>query len=286
MSHVIVFGNEKGGSGKSTTAVHVAVALMKQGFSVAALDLDSRQRSFARYIENREQWTARNDLRLGSPMVQVVGRSGHDRVTDAKRDEEDRFGEALLKARVADFVVIDSPGSDTHLARLGHAAADTLVTPLNDSFVDFDLLAKVDPDTLKILSPSLYSELVWESRKRRAMADRGTIDWVVMRNRVSNLDARNKRRVWSVLEDLSRRIGFRVGPGLSERVVYRELFPYGLTLLDLGGADAGVKLTMSHVAARQEVRDLVVSLDLPGLENLSAQPQPERALEMEAEQPT
>ncbi len=286
MSHVIVFGNEKGGSGKSTTAVHVAVALMKQGFSVAALDLDSRQRSFARYIENREQWTARNDLRLGSPMVQVVGRSGQDRVTDAKRDEEDRFGEALLKARVADFVVIDSPGSDTHLARLGHAAADTLVTPLNDSFVDFDLLAKVDPDTLKILSPSLYSELVWESRKRRAMADRGTIDWVVMRNRVSNLDARNKRRVWAVLEDLSRRIGFRVGPGLSERVVYRELFPYGLTLLDLGGTDAGVKLTMSHVAARQEVRDLVVSLDLPGLENLSAQLQPERALEMEAEQPT
>jgi chromosome partitioning protein len=67
----------------------------------------------------------------------------------------------------------------------------------------------------------------------------------------------------SVIEALSRRIGFRVAAGLSERVIYKELFLNGLTLLDLKRGGAGPSLTMSHVAARQEVRDLVAALNLP-----------------------
>ncbi|NWH08537.1 MAG: AAA family ATPase [Alphaproteobacteria bacterium] len=263
-AHVVVFGNEKGGSGKSTAAVHVAVALMQQGFKVGAIDLDSRQKSLARYIENREEWCRRNNLKLALPEVRVIARSARPVVADAQTEEQEHFSEALSALRQAcDVVIIDAPGSDTYLSRLGHQLADTLVTPMNDSFVDFDLFAKIDPDTFRILTPSLYAELVWESRKRRAMSDRSTIDWVVMRNRVASLDAKNKRRVGEVLDALSKRIGFRIAPGLSERVIFRELFPFGLTLLDLGSD--GQKLTMSHLAARQEVRDLVAALNLPAL---------------------
>src|ERR1700760_4861190 len=51
-ARVIVIGNEKGGSGKSTVAMHVCVALMKSGYRVATIDLDSRQKSLNNYTEN------------------------------------------------------------------------------------------------------------------------------------------------------------------------------------------------------------------------------------------
>ena len=269
-AHVIVFGNEKGGTGKTTTAMHIAVALARAGSSVAAIDLDGRQRTFARYIENRANFAGRHAQDLPVPSVQVVERAKN--VPDAVADEQQRFGDALARARaMADFVIIDTPGNDTNLSRLGHAAADTLVTPINDSFLDFDLLAKFDPESLEIKSPSLYSEFVWECRKRRLMASRATkasasIDWVVMRNRVSSIEARNKRRVAIAVDGLAARLGCRIAPGFSERVIFRELFPMGLTMLDLPVPGLAMPLTLSHVAARQEVRELLAHLRLPGIE--------------------
>jgi chromosome partitioning protein len=268
--HVVVFGNEKGGTGKTTTAMHIAIALSRSGARVSAIDLDGRQRTFARYIENRAEFVSRNGQPLPVPGVQVVERAKPG--ADAVADEQQRFSEALTRARAeADFVIIDTPGNDTNLSRLGHAAADTLVTPLNDSFLDFDLLAKFDSDSLEIKAPSLYAEFVWECRKRRLMASRGqpakaSIDWVVMRNRVSSIEARNKRRVATAVEHLSARLGCRVAPGFSERVIFRELFPMGLTMLDLPVAGLAMPLTLSHIAARQEVRELLAHLRLPGID--------------------
>jgi chromosome partitioning protein len=164
------------------------------------------------------------------------------------------------------FVIVDSPGSDTYISRLAHAAADTLVTPINDSFVDFDLLGKVDPDTLEVLGPSIYSELVWECRKARMQADEGKIDWVVLRSRTSHVFAKNRKRVDDALDALAGRSHFRVLPGLSERVIFREMYPAGLTLLDLTEAEANTALTLSHIAARAEVFALIKALDLPGVE--------------------
>ncbi len=276
-AHVIVLGNEKGGTGKSTTAMHLAIALMRLGHSVGLIDLDSRQQSLTRYVRNREQWVRNTGVALPTPEIKVVSRGTQERVIDMEADERRRFAEAVgdLQARCR-FIIIDSPGSDSHLSRLGHAIADTLITPLNDSFVDFDLLAHVDPETLAVLSPSLYSEMVWDARKRRALDKRKPIDWVVMRNRLSNIDAINKRRLAELLETLSSRIGFRIAPGFGERVIYRELFLFGLTLLDLSQARAQIKMTMSHLAARQEVRDLIAILNLPGVELVpeAAAPQP------------
>ncbi len=256
-AHVLVIGNEKGGSGKSTTAMHIVVALLADGARVATIDLDARQGTFTRYIENRAAYARRRNLELPMPMHQAVAASG-----DAM-DENARL-EAALSAVVTstDYVVIDTPGSDTHLSRLAHTWADTLLTPLNDSFVDLDLLARVDPDTLKVVRPSIYAEAVWKQRQVRAVQGQRPVDWVVMRNRLSSIAARNKRDMGTVIEALSKRIGFRIAAGLTERVIYKELFLSGLTLLDLKRG-SGPALTLSHVAARQEVRDLVAALNLP-----------------------
>lgn len=263
--HIIVLGNEKGGSGKSTTAMHVVVSLLVQGKKVAAIDLDSRQKSLTRYLENRREWCNRNNVELPFPKSFVAERSDLENLREAEAQERESFDAIIDSVSGYDFIVIDSPGSDTYLSRAGHSVADTLITPLNDSFVDFDLLAEINPDTFEVLGPSLYSELVWESRKNRAMNERASIDWIVMRNRVSSLDAKNKRRLYEVLTSLAPRIGFRIAPGFGERVIFRELFPSGQTLMDLKKGNPDFKMSMSHVAARQEVRDLMNMLKLPGM---------------------
>jgi chromosome partitioning protein len=265
-AHVIVLGNEKGGSGKSTTAMHLCVALARQGKRVGAMDLDLRQQSFFRYLENRRAYAARSGAALLIPEQASVAPS--DLPLRAEAEAADR---AALRTTLAelgadrDFVVIDCPGSFTTFSQEAHAAADTLITPLNDSLIDFDLLARVDPDTGAIKGPSIYSEMVWRGRQIRAQEGRKPIDWIVMRNRMATLDARNKRVVGKMLGQLSKRIGFRVAPGFSERVIFRELFLSGLTLLDLkeGGTQM---LSMSRIAARQEVRELMKTLALPGVD--------------------
>ncbi|MDM7457973.1 MAG: division plane positioning ATPase MipZ, partial [Paracoccus sp. (in: a-proteobacteria)] len=245
MAHIIVVGNEKGGSGKSTTSMHVATALARMGYRVGALDLDVRQRSFGRYLENRMAFARREGLTLPLPIIGSVG-SGPDPLTAALEQLE----------QDCDFILLDCPGSHTTLSQMAHTLADTLVTPLNDSFIDFDLLARMSPEG-EVLGPSIYSEMVWNARQLRGQAGARPIDWLVLRNRLGTQQMRNKRRVGDALTALSRRIGFRVAPGFSERVIFRELFPRGLTLLDL--KDVGVEsLSMSHIAARQELRDLIV----------------------------
>jgi len=250
-AHRIVFANEKGGSGKSTSAVHVAVALAAQGRRVAAIDLDTRQRTLGRYLENRAAYARAAGLDLALPMHETF---------DPARSAP--IGERLdaLAAEV-DVLVVDTPGRDDPHVRAAISTADTLVTPINDSFVDLDLIGQVDAESYRVKRPSFYAELVWDARKARAKADGATVDWVVLRNRLQHLEARNMKRVAAALGELAKRVGFRVIPGLSERVIYRELFPKGLTLLDLKaiGAEAG----LGHVAARGELRELLGGLQLP-----------------------
>ncbi|QDY69753.1 division plane positioning ATPase MipZ [Qingshengfaniella alkalisoli] len=263
MAHIVVVGNEKGGSGKSTTSMHVATALARMGHSVGALDLDLRQRSFGRYIENRQAYCDREVLKLPMPEYLPLPRIEPEDVPEGQNIYDLRLDAAVTALEDRhDFLIIDCPGSHTRLSQVAHSLADTLITPLNDSFVDFDLLARHDPETGKITGPSIYSEMVWNSRQLRAQAGLKPIDWIVLRNRMGSQVMHNKKKVGVALTDLSKRIGFRVAPGFSERVVFRELFPRGLTLLDL--RDVGVtSLSISNIAARQEVRDLINELNLP-----------------------
>ncbi len=261
-AQVIVFGNEKGGAGKSTLAIHVACALLDAGRRVAILDLDLRQRSMGRFFENRAAWAAANGVALPMPIAPDMG----DGVELARAGEEaqmQRFAQALDAARdAADFVIVDTPGGDTPIMRAAHVAADKIVTPMNDSFVDFDMLGTVDPVSLEVLRPSMYAETVWDARKRRAMAGGRPIDWLVVSNRLIVAVARNRQRLDERVAALARRVGFRVGPGLRDRVIYRELFPFGLTVADLSEQVRPVAVSLSHVAARQELRGLMLALDL------------------------
>ncbi len=265
MAHIIVVGNEKGGSGKSTTSMHIATALSRMGRKVGALDLDVRQRSFARYVENRLAHAGRRKLALASPELRMLPEVDPADLAPGEHREDRRLAIAVSDMeRTTDFIVIDCPGSHTRLSQVAHSLADTLITPLNDSFVDFDLLARFNPETNRVTGPSIYSEMVWQARQLRAQAGLKPIDWVVIRNRVGPQAMHNKRKMESALAALSRRIGFRVAPGFSERVIFRELFPSGLTLLDL--RDIGVQsLNVSNLAARQELRDLILALRLPGV---------------------
>lgn len=247
--HFIVFANEKGGTGKSTTAVHTAVALTAAGRRVAVLDLDSRQRTTTRYLENRRASCERLGKELPTPRFMV---NESDNLVGFERS----LG---VLTEDAEFLIVDTPGRDDPLARISASRADTLVTPINDSFVDLDLIGTVDPETYKVTRPSFYAEIVWEARKAKAQTG-GEVDWVVLRNRLQHIEAKNMRRVARALGELSRRVGFRVIPGLSERVIYRELFPSGLTLLDFEEFE---NVGLSHVAARQELREMVAGLALP-----------------------
>ncbi|OQW58246.1 MAG: ATPase [Proteobacteria bacterium SG_bin9] len=264
-AHVVVLGNEKGGSGKSTTAIHIAVALLKAGQRVATIDLDSRQQSFTRYIANRQAWAKRSGVDLELPHHRCIALGASMQIADNENSEFLQFQEAVAAVeRTFDFIVIDTPGTDSYLMRLAHSMADTLVTPLNDSFLDFDVLGSVDPATFAVTGESHYSEMAREARRKRRQLDGATTDWIVVRNRLSMLGSRNKQLVAEGLHQLAFRLGFRAIDGFAERVVYRELFPRGLTALDsLDEATLGTRPNMAHVTAREEVTSLLRQLRLP-----------------------
>jgi chromosome partitioning protein len=264
-AHVVVLGNEKGGSGKSTAALHIAVALMKAGQRVATIDLDCRQQSFTRYINNRRAWARRTGLDLQVPEHRCISLGETMQIADNESSELQQFAEAVSAVeRTFDFVVVDTPGSDSYLMRLAHSIADTLVTPINDSFLDFDVLGTVDPATYSVTGESHYAQMVRDTRRKRRQLDGVICDWIVVRNRLSMLGSRNKQLVADSLKDLSFRLGFRAIDGFAERVVYREFFPRGLTALDdLDEATLGTRPSMGHVTAREEVTNLLRELKLP-----------------------
>ena len=259
---IIVVGNEKGGAGKSTIAIHLATALLHAGAKVAVIDLDLRQLSMAHFFAHRRAWSASANVSLPMPAQWLV-EAAEDLLKMPAPDAVAVFETAGAEAlRTAQFLIVDTPGADTALSRAAHANADLIVTPLNDSFVDFDMLGEVDPVTLDLVKPSLYSEVVWESRKNRMAETRQSIDWLVLRNRLAATEARNRKRLEERITALSRRVGFRTGPGLRDRVIYRELFPFGLTVADLSATVRPVPVSLTHVAARQELRSIMSALGL------------------------
>jgi chromosome partitioning protein len=248
--HFIVFANEKGGTGKSTTAVHTAIALAASGHRVAALDLDNRQRTMTRYLENRDATMRRLEKELPRAAYEVLEDHREEALTAA----------AERLAAEADVIVVDTPGRDDAVARAAILRADTLVTPMNDSFVDLDLIGQVHPESFKVTRPSFYAELIWNSRTNRAKVTGKSVDWVVLRNRLQHVESHNLHRVGAALDELAKRVGFRVIPGLGERVIYRELFPKGLTLLDLQQLG---EVGIAHITARQELREMIGGLGIP-----------------------
>jgi chromosome partitioning protein len=273
-AHVIVVGNEKGGSGKSTTAFHLAIYLLREGFRVASIDVDSRQQTLTHYVRNRRNWMAESGVTLPHTTHYHLPAVRNDSAAETRRLEFDLFRRALAEVDgEADFVVIDTPGFDTSLSRLAHSMADTLVTPINDSLIDLNVLVHLDPTSGEPGATSHYARLVQRARSERLEADGQAIDWVLLRNRVASLTSRNTRQVEGELERIAGRLGCRVADGIAERVIFRSLFPMGLTVFDpLDQALLGGMSSMSHISARQEYRMLVQGLNLPAGRRGEARP--------------
>ncbi len=256
----IVFGNEKGGSGKSTAAMHAAIALLKLGYSVGSIDLDARQGTLTRYMRNRFHYARESGQMIPIPAHMAVTRS--EAKTTGGQEEEDKAFLAMALEELSernDFIVIDTPGADSYLSRIAHRQADTLVTPVNDSFIDLDMIADIDPENHAILGPSVYTKMVREQSDQKKIYEGKDIDWIVMRNRLISADANNKREISSILERAGDRFDFRLTHGFGERVIFKELFLKGLTLMDIKGV-GNTGLTMSEVTARQEVRQLIAAI--------------------------
>jgi chromosome partitioning protein len=261
--HVIVVGNEKGGSGKSTTAFHLAVYLLYAGYRVGTIDVDSRQQTLTHYVRNRRAHVQESGRRLPSPLHYHLPAAWGDSLKENQQAEFDMFRRSLgeVENRV-DFLIIDTPGFDTNLTRLAHSIADTLVTPVNDSLIDINVLARVDAETGQPVETSHYARLVQRARSERLAVGGETIDWVLVRNRISMLASRNTRQVHATLEAISTRFACRLADGIAERVIFRSLFASGMTVFD-PLEDAAEAASVSHVSARQEYRTLVESLNLP-----------------------
>jgi len=264
-AHVIVVGNEKGGAGKSTISIHLTVALLKAGYKVACIDLDSRQQTMTRFFDNRRSWSAQSrwDIELPNNCALPRGELADARANEAL--EFSTFAEAIdAVEHEYEFVVIDTPASDSYLMRLAHSLADTLVSPINDSYIDIDVFSRVQHDRSQRGTISQYAELVREARRKRKLVDNGLIDWIVVRNRMATISSNNAKQIAVSLGRLARELCFRLADGLHDRVIFRELFPIGLTALDPieEGSTQGA-LTNSQISARREIEQLIDALELP-----------------------
>ncbi len=259
----IVLGNEKGGTGKSTTAMHLAVALLRLGYRVGSIDLDGRQGTLSRYLANRRTLAQAVGSDVPMPLHRRIARSTAADRNAAEREDQARLAEAMTELGDRQVVVIDTPGGDSYLGRLGHAQADMLITPINDTLLDVDILAHIDPAKREVRAPSAYCEMVWKLNQQRTARGHEAIDWIVMRNRLTHIDAHNKRAVADLLEQLAKRLGFRLAAGFGERVIFHELFLTGLTVLDLPDdrLRGWSNLSLSH--ARREIDGLLAAIGVP-----------------------
>lgn len=264
--HVIVIGNEKGGAGKTTTTVHLIVYLLNLNFKVASIDADVRQQSLTRYLENRKNTQEKKQTKIFLPNHFIAHESTLSNIGERCQEEADRFATLYNQAaKDADFIIIDTPGTNSNLSLIAHSYADTIITPMNDSFLDLDILARVDPDKMDIAKLSHYSQVIWQQKMQKAKNTGKELNWVIVRNRLGTTDAINKRNVGTVLDKLAKRIGFKVAQGFSERVIFRELFLHGLTLLDLHINKLNINVTLSHLAAKHELREFLKSLNIKQL---------------------
>jgi len=253
---VITVANLKGGSGKSTLAMHLITSLMDAGVAVASLDLDHPQETLTKFLSHRSKRRQTHDRSLLVPYHHVI--AGAD---DKPHAVEAMIGNAL---RDWDCVVVDTAAGFSQATRAALVCTDILITPINDSFVDLDVIASLDVEDGHMTALGPFGEMVKEARERRKnmVGKDRRIDWLLVRNRLTQLRSRDKTALSEGIARLGEELGFQEIQGLSERVIYRELFRKGLTLVDLREGDCEVSWSMSHVAARQELRLLLESLDI------------------------
>jgi chromosome partitioning protein len=115
---VITVAQQKGGAGKTTVAIHIALALHAAGRRVALVDIDP-QGSLTRWAELRRQSLGAD---AGPPVHSVAGWRASSEIDRLKR--------------AVDFVVVDSPPHAQTDAKTVIRAADLVVVPVQPSALD------------------------------------------------------------------------------------------------------------------------------------------------------
>jgi len=288
--HVIVIGNQKGGSGKSTFAMHIIVALLRAGKHVACFDLDLNQQTLTRYLANRREWDRKHGRKLELPDYYAVkerdaygtARSLKQFIAQLRKDGRDKGDfidssslshnadlrqfisqlKEIGRADTHDFVVIDTPSGVQHLSLIAHGMADTLITPINDSFFDLDVLVAMETSDVEP-QLSAYANMVWRALEARSKVSGGATDWVIVRNRLEPVESNNQRQITLVLDVVQRKLGFRIARGLLERPAYREFFAAGLTVFDfVEGSGTSAESGQANSLARVEVENLIREIGL------------------------
>lgn len=269
-AHIITVGNEKGGSGKSTITMNLAIGLLRLGYKVGTVDLDSHQATLTSYMKNRWNHIADGGYDVPSPEHIHIEHANGDNVPDNYEKEQWRVETAVRElASYNDFVVIDTPGNNMFMNLIGHSVADTLITPINDSLVDLDVLVKLDKHSFAMKGPSTYARMVEDMKVRRTLRMQEPLNWFVMVNRTNLHRKEDEYTVQDVVKRLQYEMDFIMAPSFSDRMIFRELFLKGLTMLDLKEGPDNV-LNMGNINARQEVRNLVrMILPQKGVSTLS-----------------
>ena len=253
-AHIIVISNEKGGTGKSTICMHLAIKLLQEGFSVATIDLDGRQGTLSKYIDNRKTFRSVKGIYLPTPehfcyipeSNPLKYQQSLDQLNQQIRTLSNKF----------DAILIDTPGTKNYLFEEAHKFADTLITPISDSLIDLSVVSNIDFAQNKIKGPGPYAEFIWDIKKYLAARGKPYLNWIVVGNKAATIHSKNKNVVFNYLEDIAKLYGFRFLQGLKDRVIYKELFLEGLTVLDMSHDKLKMKMSMSHLAARREIKNL------------------------------
>ncbi len=137
--------------------------------------------------------------------------------------------------------------------KVGELYADTLITPISDSFLDLSVIADIDFETQKIKNPSHYATHVWEVKKHLAAQGKAFLNWIVVGNKISPFQSNNQKQVFDYLKKLEKLYGFRTIIGIKDRAIYKEMFLEGLTVLDMQNEALKMKMSMSHLAAKREI---------------------------------
>lgn len=258
---IIVFSNLKGGTGKSTTALSVIVGLLRQGKSVASLDLDMDQEALSRYLFNRTRFAKLTKLRIGMPdhhRFTQIDPGGNGAELSTRLDKLSELIDKLVAEN--DYLVIDCPSLDNPLTRAVTARADVLTSPVNESFLDIDVIGEVrgSPPTVTRVGP--FAEIIGAEMQRRREEGIAPLEWIVVRNRRNPSATRHTAAIGTVLDELARNLSFRVTDGFVDRLIFRELFLVGLSILDLRKDDPLIAGNSSHKSAYEEASDLLQSV--------------------------